>query len=301
MLSLMEMQKTSLDYPLVSVVLPVYNGARTVGRAVESVLVQTYDNFELIIINDGSVDHTMDILTSFSDSRIVILDQENRGKVESLNRGIVTSRGELIAMIDADDVALPERLERQVDFMIKNQAVAVVGAATRVVYQDGTERIRYRPYDTQSIMRSIVRICPFTHSSTMIRKKVFEEVGFYDPAKDGPKHLSIGEDYDLWVRIAAAGYEMANLKDVLTVYHVEPGSSIRSRSAIKRAKQQISSRIEAIHKLKFGYSAYFNFIPIIILSFFNYYGLKIDLLFNLLAINRYDVESDVDHNTSGIK
>jgi glycosyltransferase involved in cell wall biosynthesis len=282
------MHKANLDYPVVSVVLPVYNGTRTIRRAVESILVQTYGNFELIIINDGSIDNTMDILTSFSDPRILLLDQENHGKVQSLNRGIVVSRGEFIAMIDADDVALPERLERQVEFMIKNKAIAVVGAATRVVYQDGTERIRYRPYDTQSIRKSIVRICPFTHSSTMIRKKVFEKVGFYDPAKDGPKHLSIGEDYDLWVRIAAAGYEMANLKDVLTVYYLEPGSSIRGRSAIKRAVQQISSRIEAIHRLKLGYSAYFNLFPVIVLSLLTYYGLRIDSLFNALASNRYD-------------
>jgi glycosyltransferase involved in cell wall biosynthesis len=297
----MEMHESNLDHPLVSVVLPVYNGARTIRRAVESIFLQTYDNFELIIINDGSVDNTMDILTSFSDSRILLLDQENHGKVQSLNRGIVSSRGELIAMIDADDVALPERLERQVEFMIKNQAVVVVGAATRVVYQDGTERIRYRPHDTQSIRQNIVRICPFTHSSTMIRKKVFEKVGFYDPAKDGPKHLSIGEDYDLWVRIAAAGYEMANLKDVLAVYYVEPGSSIRGRSAIRRAIQQISSRIEAIHTLKLGYSAYFNLIPIIILSLLTYYGLKLDIVFNLLATNKYKNQSGVHNNTFGIE
>ncbi len=169
--SLVQNAKDRPKYPLVSVVLPVYNGARTIRRAVESILAQTYDNFELIIINDGSVDNTLDILTSFSDSRIVLLDQENKGKVHSLNRGIVTSRGEFIAMIDADDFALPERLERQVKFMIKNQSVVVVGTATRVVYQDGTERIRYRPFDNQSIRQSIVRICPFTHSSTMIRKR----------------------------------------------------------------------------------------------------------------------------------
>jgi glycosyltransferase involved in cell wall biosynthesis len=270
--------------PLISVILPVYNGAKTVMHAVESILAQTYENFEFIIIDDGSIDETNNILASFKDKRIrLINNQKNMGKVHTLNTGIQKAQGQYIAFIDADDVALPARLEKQVNFLAKNPSIAVLGTATKEIYPGGMERIRYRPRDTSAIKKNIVRICPFTHSSTMIRSEVFNTVGLYDPLKDGPKRLYIGEDYDLWVRILAAGYNMANIPDVLTVYYREPGSSIRGRSLSQLIKQRISARIDVINKLNLGYSAYFNIIPVVVLSILNHYGIQIDSAFNLLS------------------
>src|SRR4030042_490431 len=148
---------------MVSVFLPVYNGSKTVKRAVESILSQTFKDFEFLIINDGSKDDTPEILDSFDDNRIRILHQENRGLVFSLNRGVKNSQCKYIARMDADDIALPDRLQKQVDFMEKNPSVGILGTAARVVYDDGTERIRRRPIDTVSIKKNIVRICPFSH------------------------------------------------------------------------------------------------------------------------------------------
>ena len=267
---------------VVSVILPVYNGSKTIKRAVESILSQTFGDFEFLIINDGSKDDTPEILDSFDDNRIRILHQENRGLVFSLNRGIKNSQGKYIARMDADDIALPDRLQKQVDFMGKNPSVGILGTAVRVVYDDGTKRIRRRPIDTASIKKNIVRICPFSHSSVMIRKEVFDTVGLYDSSKDGSKQLLV-EDYDLWVRILVAGYEMANLSDVLMTYYKEPGSILRSRSFSKRVTQQILSRIDVIKKLNLGYLAYLNIPPVVLLSILNHFGLRLDRVYNLLS------------------
>jgi glycosyltransferase involved in cell wall biosynthesis len=267
---------------LISVVLPIYNGAKTIRRAVESVLAQTYKNFEFIIINDGSTDETPEILTSLHDERIRILHQENRGLVASLNRGITEAAGKHIARMDADDFAMPKRLEKQVEFMESHPTVGVLGTAVKIVYSDGTERIRRRPLDTASIRKNIVKICPFCHSSVMIRKEVFDKVGPYDSSKDGSKKLLV-EDYDLWVRVLAAGYDMANLPDVLMVYYKEPASILRSRSLSMRLKQQVLSRIEIIKRLNLGYSAYLNIPPVVMLSILNHFGVRLDRIFNLLS------------------
>ena len=268
----------------ISVILPVYNGSKTIKRAVDSILAQTYDSFELIIINDGSTDETKNILNLFKDKRIVLINnQKNLGKVHALNNGILRAKGKYIAFLDADDVALPQRLEKQVYFLEQNPSIVVVGTATKEIYRDGTEKIRYRPPDTRAIKKNIIRICPFTHSSTMIRREVFDRIGLYDPSKDGPKRLSIGEDYDLWVRMLSAGYEMANLPDVLTIYYRGAGSSIRGRPLMQRIKHRTTARIDAIKKLKLPYSAYLNIIPVIIFSILDDYGLKIDRLFYFLS------------------
>jgi glycosyltransferase involved in cell wall biosynthesis len=268
--------------PLVSVILPVYNGVKTVRRAVESILFQTYPNFELIVINDGSKDETTSILTSFHDERIRVLHQENRGLVLSLNRGIKEANGQYIARMDADDFAMPDRLKKQVEFMENNPAVGVLGTAAKIVYSDGTQRVRHRPLDTSSIRKNIVKICPFCHSSVMIRRKVFNEVGTYDASKDGSKKLLV-EDYDLWVRVLAAGYDLANLPDVLMTYYREPDSILRRRSISMRIKQQVLSRIEVIKKLNLGYSAYLNIPPVVMLSILNHFGVRLDGIFNLLS------------------
>lgn len=270
--------------PLVSVVLPVYNAEKTIGRAVESILEQTFSNFELLIINDGSTDRTSKIISDFSDPRISILSQENKGLVLSLNRGIESAIGKYIARMDADDISLPGRLEKQVSFLGKNPSYAIVGTATKIIYEDGKKGIRYRPRNTADIRKNIVRICPFTHSSVMIRKNVFDRVGLYDSSMDGSKELLV-EDYDLWVRILAAGYDMANLSDVLMVYNRGCDSILRNRTLVNRMRQQILSRINAIKILNLGFHEYLNLIPVIILSVLTYYGVKADMFFYILSKN----------------
>jgi glycosyltransferase involved in cell wall biosynthesis len=265
------------------VALPVYNGDATIGRAVESILAQTYRDFELLVVNDGSTDATRAIVTSFADPRVRVLDQDNRGIVPSLNRAVVEASGRYIARMDADDVALPERFARQVAFLEAHPAVMVVGSAARVMYADGSERVRRRPLDTRAIRRNIVRVCPFFHSAVMIRREAFDRAGLYDSLHDGSQGRRLVADYDLWVRMLAAGCEMANLPDTLMLYYRTPGSIIRRRSLRKRLIQQTLSRVDAIRRLRLGVTAYANIPPVLALSVLGEFGLKLDRFFNAVS------------------
>jgi glycosyltransferase involved in cell wall biosynthesis len=277
--------KNNQQNPEISIILPVYNGEKTIRRAVDSIINQTYGTFELLIVNDGSIDNTSKILNSFKDSRVVILEQKNMGLVPSLNRGIMNAKGKYIARMDADDMSLPERLEKQFSFMEKNKSYAIVGTASKVIYSNGKESVRYRPSNTDSIRKNIVKICPFTHSSILIRKSVLNKIGLYDESMDGSKKLLV-EDYDLWVRILKAGYNMANLKDVLIYNYRENDSIIRRRTFSHRLRQQILSRIEIIKTLNLGFIAYLNLIPVAVLSVLTSCGFKVDAFFNLLSNNK---------------
>ncbi len=271
--------------PLVSVILPVFNGADTIAMAISSILDQTYTNYEFVIINDGSTDNTQLILESFSDRRIKILRQENRGLVLSLNRGILASKGKYLARIDADDTAVPHRLEKQVEFLENNPSVALVGSAIIITYENGKKRLRRFPPDRPSILKNIIRINPFSHSAVMIRRAVLDNVGLYDVSKDGSKRLLV-EDYDLWVRMIEAKYELANLPDALVHIYRLQSSILGQRSLGKKVKQQILSRIDAIRRLKLGPLAYINIIPVVILSAISYFGIKLDGIFNSLSSSR---------------
>jgi glycosyltransferase involved in cell wall biosynthesis len=268
--------------PLVSVVMPVFNGAATITRAVASILGQVDVALELIVIDDGSTDTTAAVLAGFDDPRLTVVTQENRGVVASRNRGIGMARGRYIANMDADDLARPDRLARQVEFLEDHPKVMVVGSAARVVYADGTVRIRRRPRDTAAIRRNIVRVCPFFNSSVVFRREAFDGVGLYDGTRDGSRTRLVA-DYDLWVRMVAAGHEMANLPDVLITYHRTAGSVIRRRSLRRRLWQQTLSRVDAIRRLGLGPAAYANIPPVLVLSVLSDCGLKLDGFFNVLS------------------
>ncbi len=269
--------------PLVSVILPVYNGAKTIQRAVQSILLQTYGNFELIVINDGSIDNTRSILNNFNDRRLTVLEQGNKGIVISLNRGIEISKGQYIARADADEVSHPERLKKQVDFLEKNSDTGIVGTATEVVYPDGKTNIRYRPADTASIIKNITKVCPFSHGSVLIRKSVFNKVGPYD--LESSVNLN-AEDFDMWIKIMLAGYDMANLPDVLVSYYREPDSITRRVSLLERLKQKMLLRIKIIKSLNLSYWEYFNLIPVAVLNTLVHFNfIHIDNFFNYLLRN----------------
>ncbi len=267
--------------PLVSVVLPVYNGAETIRNAVESIFSQTLEDFELIVIDDGSTDNTSEILKSMNDDRLIVLYQENKGIVPSLNRGIEIAKGKYIARMDADDVSQPERLEKQVSFLESNPTYGIVGTATKIVYSNGKTRIRFRPRDTKSILKNFIRICPFSHSSVLIRKTVFEKVGLYD--LESSEELN-AEDYDMWTRILAARYDMANLSEALVTYYRVSESITRRVSFWKRLKQKMLMRTKAIKELKLSYLEYLNLVFVAILNTFVHFNIiYIDNIFNYLS------------------
>jgi glycosyltransferase involved in cell wall biosynthesis len=195
----------------VSVIMSVFNGEKHLREAIESILNQTFSDFEFIIINDGSTDRTQDIAEGFRqlDNRIRLINQSNMGLTKSLNKAIRLARGEFIARMDADDIALPERFEKQVDFLEKHSDVALLGTAYYEIDEKGEvigEKIF--PERDEEIRKIILKCNPFFHASVMVRREVFEIVGLYDES------IPFAQDYDFWLRIAGK-YKVANLPEPL--------------------------------------------------------------------------------------
>ena len=209
--------------PVVSVVLPVYNCPQYVGEAIESTLGQTFTDFELIIIDDGSKDETPDIIRRFADPRIRFFTQTNRGLAATLNRGIQHAQARYVARQDADDVSRPERIGKQVAFLDAHPDCALVGTWAQIWKgRTPTERIHAHPSENAQLKFELLLNNPFVHSSAMIRKEALDCVGGY--CTDGSRQPP--EDFELWSRIARK-YEVANLPEVLHVYREVEGSMSR--------------------------------------------------------------------------
>jgi hypothetical protein len=196
----------------------VYNGERFLTQAVESILQQSFREFELIAIDDGSSDASSVILDSYqrNDPRFRVYHQRNRGLVVSLNRGCDLARGKYIARMDADDIAIKNRLECQVEFMERNPEVGVLGSAVQFIDPDGAPSLVSRnPIADREIRQALVRHCPFWHPTVCIRKDILTLVGGYRSV------VVDAEDYDLWLRIADR-CQLANLEGVLLQYRLHP-------------------------------------------------------------------------------
>jgi len=220
-----------------SVVMAVHNAERWVREALDSVLAQTVRDLEVIVIDDGSTDGTGAILDACRDPRVRVVHQPRAGLTRSLNRGIHTSTAPLVARLDADDVALPERFARQMAFLDAHPEVGLVGTGCREIAPSGEILGTVRPpADDGAIRRGLIRRNPFVHSSVMLRRAVLEQVGGYDEG------LDVAQDYDLWLRMGSVT-RMANLPDPLVLRRLAPGrvSSVRD-SARLRAEVWIKFR-----------------------------------------------------------
>lgn len=210
--------------PAVSVVLPVFNGLPFLNEAINSVLHQSFTDFELIIINDGSSDGSAQLLETFNDPRIRLSHQTNRGLAATLNIAIRQAKGRYIARQDQDDVCLPDRFAKQVAFLDANPNVGLLGTAAEIwVGADKTERVLRHLANNSELQFDLLFNNHFVHSSVMLRKEVFSVVGGYveDPILQPP------EDYELWSRVAR-NYQVANLPDVLLAYREVATSMSRS-------------------------------------------------------------------------
>ncbi len=225
-----------MDPPIVSVVMCVYNGERYLTAAVDSILGQTMRDFEFVIVDDGSTDGTGAILRRYAetDDRVRVATRPHRGLIESLNDGCGLARGRYIARMDADDIALPDRLAKQVAFLDEHSEVSVVGGTIQMINDEGTalETIRL-PEADREIKERLPHENAVAHVTALVRKDVLRAVGGYRRA------FAHAEDYDLWLRVADH-YRLANLPDVLVRCRTHPGSvSVRFR------RQQVFSKLGA--------------------------------------------------------
>ncbi len=198
--------------PVVTVLMAVYNGETFVESAIESVLDQTFSEFEFLVVDDGSTDDTPEILDGIDDPRLRVVRQENQGQAAALNHGLRQARGEYIARIDDDDIAYQERLERQVAVLEGDKRIGVVGSwHERTNTEGGTEETwtRRPPVTDDAIRREFPIRNPIAHSTATFQRDAAQTVGGYDETIDSCI------DYDLWVRIGAAGYRFANVDEVV--------------------------------------------------------------------------------------
>jgi len=207
----------------ISILLPVWNCPSYVGQAIDSVLNQSYSDFECIIIDDGSNDNTPEVLQKYQDPRIRLFQHTNRGLAATLNVGIASARGKYVARQDQDDLSLPDRLAKQISYMDSHPECGLLGTWAQIMEGDRiVERYHRHPSDPSQLRYHLLFNNPFVHSSVMMRKTVLEAVGGYstDPSRQPP------EDYELWSRLSRYS-NVANLPEVLLYYREVPGSMSR--------------------------------------------------------------------------
>jgi glycosyltransferase involved in cell wall biosynthesis len=204
----------------ISVVMPVYKGDNHLSEAVDSVLNQTFSDFEFIIICDDPTNETRDILDRYKqeDSRMKIYYQERQGLVNSLNKGISLAKGEYIIRMDADDISLPTRFEKQVEFMDNNPEIGISGTWVKII-GDVPEYILKHPPDHEAIMANMLFFCTIAHPSVIFRREVFHENKLcYD------QNETYAEDYGLWIR-AADIIRFANIPQVHLCYRLHSSNT----------------------------------------------------------------------------
>ncbi len=231
-----------MNPPTVSVVMCVYNGERYLAEAIESILAQTMRDFEFVIVDDGSTDGTGEVLRRYAsaDDRVCVVTRPHEGVAAALNFGSGLARGKYIARMDADDVAFPDRLAKQVAFLERSPEVAVVGGALEVVDDQGrATHVKVNPQEDAEIKERLLHEDCIAHPSVMLRTEVFRAAGGYRTT------FAHAEDYDLWLRLAET-CRFANLPDVLIRYRVHPESvSVRSRrdQIVYALGAQLSARL----------------------------------------------------------
>jgi glycosyltransferase involved in cell wall biosynthesis len=219
----------AVSAPAVSVLMSVHNGAPWVADAVRSALAQTLGGLECIVIDDGSTDGTAALLAGIADPRLRVAHWPRAGLTRSLNHAVGLARAMLLARLDADDLAAPERLARQVAFLEAHPDVGVLGTAAREVDAGGKDvRLIRPPTDDAGIRRALIRRNPFVHSSVVMRRQILEAAGGYD------ERLAVAQDYDLWMRLARIT-RLANLPEPLVVRRLLPGrvSAVRDTERLR--------------------------------------------------------------------
>jgi len=230
-----------VSFPVISVLMGVRDGAPWVAGAIESILGQTLTDLELIVVDDGSTDDTPMLLTGLRDPRLVVERQAPAGLTRALGRALARARAPLVARLDADDVARPDRLERQHAFMAAHPEVGLLGTAARVVDEAGREVGTIRPpEDDATLRRTLIRRNPFVHSSIMARAALVTRAGGYDGA------FPVAQDYDLWLRLSALT-RMANLPEALVTRRLVAGRVTAARDD-DRLRAEARARWRAVRR-----------------------------------------------------
>ncbi len=213
-----------MNTPKISVIMPAYNQEKYIGDAIKSVIGQTYDNWELIVVDDGSVDRTAEIIVSFSDQRIRCIRQPNRGVCEARNLGICEADGEYIAFLDADDQFHPEKLMTQVKYLKENSEVGLVFVSRIEIDQHGNP-LNFYSYDGEVTLRSVIFSFPFAPSDLMLRRDWLDRVGGFN------KTYVVNEDREWYIRLLFAGCCCKNIKRFLSYRRLDSHKTFKDLPA----------------------------------------------------------------------
>lgn len=211
-----------MNVPAVSVILPAYNCEKFIGKAIQSVLQQTFTDFELIIINDGSTDNTGSVIQTFDDHRILYFKNPgNQGLISTLNNAITYAKGKYIARMDGDDISLSERLARQKAFLDENENIAAVASTIEFINEQGEKggvwELDRQTITPEQIKKAILRQNCIAHPSVMMRSEIIKQLKYMEYQKNI-------EDYDLWLRLLNRGYKIAKLDEPLLLYRIHDSS-----------------------------------------------------------------------------
>lgn len=250
-----------VNSPTVSVIMGIFNCEKTLPDAIESLMSQTYQDFELIMCDDNSTDNTLNIAESYAtkcpDKIIVLKNDKNKGLNFTLNKCLQRARGKYIARMDGDDMSLPKRFEKEVSFLESHQDIAIVGAAMDVFDEKGVWGKRV--YSREPQKKDFLKGTPFAHPVCMVRKEAYKAVNGYSVQK---KLLRV-EDYHLWLKMYSKGFKGVNLNEVLYLYR-DDRSGYKRRKFKYRINEAYVMRL-AVRMLKLpSYNYLFALRPILV-------------------------------------
>ncbi|MFA5294493.1 MAG: glycosyltransferase [Methanoregulaceae archaeon] len=229
-----ELESLRMTPPKITVLMSVYNGEKFLREAIDSILIQSYPDFEFLIIDDSSTDRTPEIIRSYQDPRIkIIRNSENLGLTKSLNKGLGLAEGEYIARMDADDISYPNRLDEQIYYLNNNPDVAMVGTGRENIDEDGKILETVIPPKIVST-ELLLKGNQFQHSSVMFRKEIVLKEGGYCP------FMQCCQDYHLWLKLSR-NYPLHNIPEVLSKLRIQ-----RESVSVKKSEEQALSGILAI-------------------------------------------------------
>ncbi|MFC2128718.1 glycosyltransferase [Bacteroidota bacterium] len=232
-------------YPKISVLLGVYNGEEYLHEAIDSILKQSFKNFEFIIINDGSNDNSVEIIKSYNDSRIVLISQQNKGLPAALNQGLKIAKGKYIARMDADDISEPNRFLEQLLYMEKNPHCVVVASLYNMMTKEGEHLyVAENIIDNKELKGALPYEAPFAHGSSLIRKKALKLINGY--------HIKMrfGQDMLLWIDLAELG-DFSIIPKPLYNFRITPFSNSIVSKKYRKLEHEIFAEYYEFKTLNF--------------------------------------------------
>lgn len=266
----------------VSIVMSVYNCEPFLEKSLQSIINQSYKEYEFIVFDDASTDSSKTIIQDFAikDDRIIaVYNNINKGLTVNLNMAISLAKGEYIARMDADDIALPSRIDKQVKFLDDNQQIDLVGSAAYDINENGEKiQLRKSPQLHDEIIELLPKANPITHSTVMFRKKSFASIGYYNEA------YRTTQDYEMWFRAAGKGLKFHNLQEILLKYRMD--NNYHKRKSLTYRLYDCKLRLQGFKHIN--------------LPFYKYYYALIPIILGLLPHRLYDSIKKLDPRVNEI-